>query len=222
VGDDPAAVRANRDLVCRALGVDALTIADQCHGAAVAAVDEGLAGAGHTGDHDAQARLPATDGLVTALPGVALAVLVADCQPVVCWDPVARAVGVAHAGRRGTLLGVVPAVVEAMVTAFGTRPADLRVGLGPHIAGPSYEVGPAEVAEVERAFPDLGLLEPTRQGHANLDLAPAVLHQLAEAGVAGEAVEVMALDTRTSTDLLFSHRAARPTGRFALVAVIDR
>lgn len=221
VGDDPAAVQANRARVCRALGVEALTIADQQHGARVAVVDEALAGAGHAGEADARARLPATDGLVTNLPGVALAVLVADCQPIVCWDPVARALGVAHAGRVGTQLGVVPALVATLSATFGTRPADLRVVVGPHITAASYEVGPAEVGAVQRAFPTLDLLEPTRDGHANLALAPAVLHQLAQAGVARRAVEVMGLDTRTSTDLLFSHRAARPCGRFALVAVIQ-
>ena len=91
--------------------------------------------------------------LVTATPGVALAILVADCVPVVLWDPVRRAVGVAHAGRNGTILGVVPATIAAMAERFGTEAAHLRAGIGPHIAGPSYEVGPRRGRPSHRGVP---------------------------------------------------------------------
>lgn len=220
VGDDPAAVRANRDLVAEALGVAALTIPDQCHGARVAVVDDDLAGAGHTGGTDAAARLGATDGLVTDRPGIALTILVGDCVPVVVWDPARRALGVAHAGRLGTVLGVVPAVITTLGERYGSRPGDLRIGIGPHIGATSYEVGPAEVAEAEAAFPGLGVCTPTAGGRATLDLEGAVRAQLADAGVASDAVERAGIDTLRSTDRFFSHRAERPCGRFALVATI--
>lgn len=226
VGDDPAAVTENRRRVCAALGVEALTVADQQHTARVAVVDEGLAGAGHRGVGDAQDRLPATDALVTDVPGVALACLVADCQPIVLWDPLRRTVGVVHAGRKGTLLGIVPAAVATMAEAYGTDPADLRVAIGPHVAAASYEVGPKEVDEVAAVLadrPDLvdAVLSPTEGGHAHLDLEAIVRAQLADAGVPSTAVASTGIDTVTSTDRFFSHRAARPTGRFAAVAVID-
>ncbi|MBA2282429.1 MAG: laccase domain-containing protein, partial [Acidimicrobiia bacterium] len=118
VGDDPEAVRANRERVAVGIGVDRLTMADQRHGARVAVVDRSNAGAGHAGAAEAAAEFGATDALVTAEPGVALAVLVADCAPVVLWDEFRRVLAVAHCGRPGAVLDVVGATVEAMAEAF--------------------------------------------------------------------------------------------------------
>jgi YfiH family protein len=218
VGDDDEAVLANRALVSMALGVDRLTVADQQHGRAVVRVDEDLAGAGHASVADAEARLGAVDGLVTDRPGVALAVLVADCAPVVLHDPVRRAIGVAHVGRRGAVLDVVGATAGAMADAFGTDPTDLRAGIGPCIGAASYELGGPELEETAEAFADL--LEPTRPGHATFDLPAAVRRRLEAAGVAGDRIEAADVDTRTATDTWFSHRAERPCGRFALVAAL--
>jgi YfiH family protein len=220
VGDDPAAVAENRKEVCSALGVARLTVADQRHGAKVAVIDEKLAGAGHSSHDEARALLPATDGLVTDRPGVALTIVVADCQPVVVWDPVRRVLGVAHAGRKGTVAGVVPAVIDTLSSAFGSRPGQLRVAVGPCIGAESYEVGPAEAAEVDAAFPDIEVCVPTGEGRVTVDLTAAVRFQLRRAGVADEAVEVAGIDTRRATDRFFSHRAQRPCGRFALIAAI--
>jgi YfiH family protein len=219
VGDDPAAVRANRALVCAALGVDRLTVADQQHGRTVAVVDEALAGAGHDSLEDAVARLPATDGLVTDVPGVALAVLVADCAPVVLHDPVRGALGVAHAGRRGVVLDVLGATIDALRERYGTAPGDLRAAVGPCIGPASYELGGAELEETSAALGD-DLLVPTRPGHARFDLPTAVHRRLAESGVPADQVQGVAVDTFTATDDLFSHRVERPCGRFALVAAL--
>lgn len=210
VGDDAAAVEANRAAVAAALGVERLVIADQQHEARVAVVEDGAA----------PSDLTATDALVTATPGVALAILVADCVPVVLWDPVQRVVGVAHAGRGGTLLGIVCETIDVMADRFGTSPSQLRAGIGPHIAGPSYEVGPAEVAEFEEAFPHLDLCVPTADGHACLSLEPAIRHQLTSSGIPVHAIEFAGIDT-FSDHRFFSHRAERPCGRFALVALIE-
>lgn len=222
VGDAAADVAENRRRVCAALGIDALTVADQQHRARVAAIGTSLAGAGHVSHEDAVERLPGTDGMVTNEPGVALTVLVADCQPIVLWDPVARALGVAHAGRGGTILGVVPEVVRAMCEGFGSRPADLRAGIGPHISVSSYEVGPQEVSQTVEAFPELPeVVRPTQEGRGCLDLALAVRAQLEACGIPRDSIEHSGINTRESTDRFFSDRAQRPCGRFALVAVID-
>jgi polyphenol oxidase len=224
VGDDPAAVAENRGRLAAALGVDRLTFADQRHTGRVAVVDAGLAGCGHDGAADAARAFPATDAMITARPGAALAVLVADCAPVVFYDPVRRAVGVAHSGRVGTLLGVVPNTVAALSATFASDPADLLVGIGPAIGAASYEIGPAEAAQVADApgLQELGaaagrLLRPTRSGHALFDLVGAIRGQLSAAGVPDGQVCDLAVDTRTSTDDFFSDRAARPCGRFAAV-----
>ncbi len=223
VGDDPKAVAENRRRLADALGTGRLTVADQRHTATVALVDDALAGRGHDGAADAAAAFPATDALITALPGVALAILVADCAPVVFYDPVRRAAGVAHSGRVGTLRGVVPRTVAAMTAAFGSAPGDLLVGIGPAIGAASYEIGAAEAAEVTAAFDGSAerLLAPSRPGHALFDLGGAIRHQLRESGVGPGNVHDLAVDTRTSTDDFFSDRAARPCGRFAAVARLE-
>lgn len=220
VGDDPSAVRENRRRVAAALGVDRLTVANQTHGARVAVITPDLAGRGHDGAADSASALPETDAMVTNLPGVALGILVADCAPVVVFDPVRRAIGVAHCGRPGTVGGTLPATVSSMASEFGSRPADVLVGIGPAIGAASYEIGPAEVAAVSSAFPaDRDrLLKPTRPGHATFDLVSALLLQLRALGVPDSQVHPMRIDTRTSTGEFFSDRAARPCGRFMAVA----
>jgi len=225
VGDDPAAVAENRRRLAAALGVGRLTIADQRHTDRVAIVTPALAGRGHDGVADSAAAFPATDAMITAVPGAALAILVADCAPVVLFDPVRRVVGIAHSGRAGTLSGVVPKTVGAMAAAFGTVPGDLLIGIGPAIGAASYEIGPAEAAAVTAAFPSsvtgTRLLTPSsRPGHALFDLTGAIRDQLRAAGVPADSVHDLAIDTRTSTADFFSDRAARPCGRFAAVAAL--
>lgn len=241
VGDDHRAVRENRRRLAAALGVGRLTVADQRHGDRVAVIGAELAGRGHDGDADARAALPGTDAMVTNRPCVALATIVADCAPVVLFDPVHRAIGVAHCGRRGTVLGTLPKTIEAMRAAFGSRPRDLAVGIGPAIGADSYEIGEAEAAEVTAAFPGsaghgsafpgsaghgsaghgaVGLLRPTRPGHWTFDMVAALRIQLRDADVAD--VHPMGIDTRISTGDFFSDRAARPCGRFMAVVMLPR
>jgi hypothetical protein len=223
-------VRENRRRVAAALGADRLTVANQTHGTRVAVITPDLAGRGHDGGADARAALPDTDAMVTSRPGVALATLVADCAPVVLFDPVRRAIGTAHCGRLGAVRGTLPATVDAMRSSFGTRPADLRVGIGPAIGAASYEIGSAEASAVAEAFPGAvfpgasggRLLQPTRPGHATFDLVAALLLQLRAAGVPDGHVHPMGIDTRARTDDFFSDRAARPCGRFMAIAMLPR
>ncbi|OSP43081.1 laccase, partial [Streptomyces sp. 13-12-16] len=106
VGDDPGAVRVNRELAAKSLGVDPARVVwmNQVHGADVAVVDEPWG----------ERPVPEVDAIVTARRGLALAVLTADCVPVLLADPVAGVVAAAHAGRPGMTAGVVPAAVRAM------------------------------------------------------------------------------------------------------------
>jgi YfiH family protein len=219
VGDDPVAVAENRRRLAAALGVHRLTLADQQHTDRVAVVTAALAGRGHDGTADAAAAFPATDALITGRPGAALAILVADCAPVVLYDPVRHAAAVAHSGRTGTVRGVVPKTVAALGAAFGSAPADLLAGIGPAIGAASYEIGAAETAQVAAAFGAAAevLLRPSRPGHALFDLTGAIRWQLSAAGVPAGQVYDLAVDTRASTHDFFSDRAARPCGRFAAV-----
>lgn len=195
VGDDPAAVAANRARVARELGVPVVYLA-QVHGTRVATIDAVPA----PGAPD----VPATDAAVTALPGVALAALAADCVPVLLADPRAGVVGVAHAGRLGAAAGVVPATVAAM-TALGARVGAIEVLLGPAICGSCYEVPAAMRAEVDAALPGSAVI--TRARTPGLDLRAGLYHQLTALGVAKIGADPRC--TLESKDL-YSHRGGQP------------
>jgi len=153
VGDDPEAVEENHRRLCAALGVprEALVSPRQVHSAEVRRV-----GAGDRGRF-----IPGCDALITDEPGVPLLLRFADCVPIFLYDPRRKAIGLAHAGWRGTVAGMAQAIVRAMAEAFGSRPGDLVAALGPAIGPCCYEVGPEVVAAVEAAFgPDNGLLSP--------------------------------------------------------------
>ena len=175
VGDDHEAVLENRRRLAAALGVGRLTVPDQQHQDRVAVVDATLAGQGHDGTAESVKAFPATDALISNLPGTALTILVADCAPVVLFDPVRRALGVVHCGRGGLVRGVLPRALVAMTMHYGTAPADLRVGIGPAISAASYEIGDAQAAEVSAMFGDTGAAhaDPPRPLHPRRGRGPA-------------------------------------------------
>jgi len=186
------------------------------------------------------------DGLVTDRPGVLLAAQTADCLPVILVDPKRRAVGVFHAGWRGTVKRIVEKGVGEMRRWFGSLPRDLRAAIGPGIHSCCYEVGPevrerfhsqfAYAAELFRESKEsdrirerypLLFLTARAPGHGELpkkiflDLVEANRRQLLDAGVAAKNITASLLCTCCRTDLLFSYRAAKgPTGRLMGVAGI--
>ncbi|CCB73918.1 conserved protein of unknown function [Streptantibioticus cattleyicolor NRRL 8057 = DSM 46488] len=201
VGDDPAAVRANRAAAAGALGLDPGRVVwmNQVHGNDVAHVTAPW------GDDP----VPAVDAIVTDRPGLALAVLTADCVPVLLADPVAGVVAAAHAGRPGLVAGVVPAAVEAM-TALGARPERITAHTGPAVCGRCYEVPEAMRADVAAVAPRAWAT--TLWGTPAVDVAAGVRAQLVGAGVTkGEKSHIC---TRESPDH-FSYRRERTTGRLA-------
>jgi len=200
VGDDPAAVAANRESLAAACGLTAVDLAwmRQVHGADVRYVGSGSPGPSE----------PA-DAIFTDVPGRALCVLVADCVPVLIADPAARIVGAAHAGREGLVAGVVPALVSAMMSA-GASPSRMRALTGPAICGACYEV-PEELRSRVGALVPAASCE-TAAGTAGLDIAAGVLAQLARVGVRQAAADGRC--TRESAGL-FSYRRDGTTGRFA-------
>ncbi len=200
VGDDPAAVRANRSRLAHAIGLpgDRVLWMNQVHGTRVQVID---------GPHGA--ALPDTDAMVTATTRLALAVVTADCVPVLLADARAGVVGAVHAGRVGAQHGVVARAVEAML-GLGARVSDISALLGPAVSGRNYEVPEEMAAEVDAALP--GSRTTTAAGTAGLDLRAGIGGQLRALGVTS--IEV---DPRcTVADLmLFSHRRTAPTGRLA-------
>ncbi|MFJ9108044.1 peptidoglycan editing factor PgeF [Streptomyces sp. NPDC102283] len=208
VGDDPAAVGANRERAARRLGLDPAGVVwmNQVHGRDVAVVD---------GPWGADAEIPAVDAVVTARRGLALAVLTADCTPVLLVDPVAGVVGAAHAGRPGLVAGVVPAAVEAMV-ALGAHPSRITAHTGPAVCGRCYEVPEAMRAEVSDAVP--GTWSETSWGTPAVDVTGGVHAQLAALGVTDRHSSPYC--TLESGDH-FSYRRDRTTGRLAGYVWLD-
>ncbi|HEU5389926.1 MAG TPA: peptidoglycan editing factor PgeF [Streptosporangiaceae bacterium] len=225
VGDDPANVLENRRRLAHALGVspDDFVFARQVHGAGVRVVTAADRGSGAYSLDDA---IGDVDALVTAIPGVTLAILTADCLPVILHDPVAGVLACVHAGWRGTVAGVTAATVAAMKD-LGSRPSDLVAGLGPAIDGDRYQVGPDVHEAVTAAFgaAAAAFLRPDRRPGAPadrwlLDLSAANRHALLEAGVPGDRIHASTVPTGTGD--FFSDRAARPCGRLALVASLSQ
>lgn len=204
-----------------ALGVDAAPRAclDQVHGARVVTIrDEAVASARRPLRPGKSVSLGPGDALATDRPGVALEVRVADCVPVFAVDPERRAVGLAHAGWRGTLAGVARALVASMADAFASRPADLRVWIGPSIGPECFEVGPEVAAPFRDTFGERVL-----SGADRVDLWEANRIDLARVGVAPEAIAVSRLCTRCRGDLFHSFRGSGglPGRNLALVAILD-
>ncbi|MGW5390027.1 peptidoglycan editing factor PgeF [Streptomyces koyangensis] len=201
VGDDPAAVRANRAAAAGALGLDAADVVwmNQVHGRDVAVV-EGAWG---------ERPVPEVDAVVTARRGLALAVLTADCVPVLLADPVAGVCAAAHAGRPGMAAGVVPATVEAMVR-LGADPARITARTGPAVCGRCYEVPGALRAEVAAAEP--AAYAETSWGTPAVDVVAGVHAQLERLGVTDrQASEICTLESADH----FSYRREGKTGRLA-------
>ena len=195
VGDDPDEVgRRRRDLE-RAIGVapEGLRFMNQVHGNAVAVMDQGTAA-------------PEADAMVSR--GVPLAVMVADCIPVLLAGdaPEGPVVAAVHAGRPGIANGVIPAAVDRMKS-LGA--GGIRAWLGPSICGNCYEVPAALQAEVTAAVP--ASLSATTWGTPGLDLPAGARSQLDQAGVTVEYSGPCTLETPS----LFSYRRNKHTGRFA-------
>lgn len=208
VGDDPQAVRENRALAATSLGIDPARVVwmNQVHGPDVVVVD---------GPWGSDAEIPAVDAVVTARRGLALAVLTADCTPVLLADPVAKVAAAAHAGRPGMLAGVVPAAVEAMVK-LGADPARVIARTGPAVCGRCYEVPEAMRADAAAIEP--AAYAETSWGTPAVDVTAGVHAQLERLGVRDR--EQSPVCTLESGDH-FSYRRDRTTGRLAGYVWLD-
>nr|WP_076259389.1 peptidoglycan editing factor PgeF [Intrasporangium flavum] len=201
VGDEPALVEANRVALALEVGVprERLLFMNQVHGTEIVEVSSPWSG-----------EPPEADGIVTRATGLALAVLVADCVPVLLHDADAGVVGAVHAGRPGMVAGIVPRAVDAMRDLGARR---VRATVGPSVCGRCYEV-PADMARDAAGITPAAAAR-SWQGTPAVDVAAGVVEQLAGAGVG---VDWVAGCTREHADL-YSYRRDGTTGRFAGVVV---
>ena len=209
VGDDPQIVQENnrRMLSVFDLTPDQATTAYLVHGRAVAVMTQADAGTYKSG----------YDAIITRERGLALTMRFADCVPIVFFDPVQRAIGLAHAGWRGVAENVIAATVTALHDHFGSRPQDIWAGIGPCIGVDRYRVGAEVIDRVKPACPPQApIVHAQPDGSLHLDLNAAAAAQLRASGV--EHIEDARLCTASHTADWFSHRAENgKTGRFGVV-----
>lgn len=189
VGDDPVNVRKNREIFFGGLGIHLaqLAIPGQVHGTNVQHVE----GPG---------EYPETDALISSGRGLFLCVSVADCVPVLLFDPLHNAVAAVHAGWRGTASAITLAAVEAMRAEFGTIPSGLIASIGPSASDCCYRVG----ADVSSRFPPFFVRE--EKGESFVDLKGVNRSQLLESGLQPGNIELSPYCTISDSPLFHSYR----------------
>jgi purine-nucleoside/S-methyl-5'-thioadenosine phosphorylase / adenosine deaminase len=218
VGDDPQHVQENRRRTAEAIGtaLGDFVFCRQSHGSQARVVSAPDRGRGTVTTDDAVAD---TDALVTADPGTVLAVLVADCVPLVLYDPRAHVLACVHAGWRGTVAKVAQSAVTAMCS-LGSRPGDVVAGIGPAVSPAGYQVGEDVRDAVEETFGQdtHSVIRPDGSGRWLCDTWAANKLVLREAGLRDEHIHLAAVPTGAGEGRFFSHRETQPCGRFAAVA----
>lgn len=217
VGDDPGHVVSNRQKLAKEVDMPftAWTCADQVHGNQVCQVM--AAGAGKESLDDV---IKATDGLFTGQKGVLLTSFYADCVPLYFLDPASGAIGLAHAGWKGTVARIAEEMVKSLQHHFHAKPEELLVAIGPSIGGCCYEVDERIITQVQASAKEWKkAVTASQKDRYRLDLRQLNTSILLELGIASE--QIMTTDWCTScrTDMFFSHRkeagTAGTTGRMA-------
>jgi polyphenol oxidase len=204
---DRSFIQKNRSLLAAAMGVEStrLYLPSQVHKTRIVLV---------TNDTKKEELLE-TDALITNTPGICIAVMSADCVPILLYDRKNNAVGAVHSGWRGTVARILEKTLQAMHQTFGTKGEDIYAGIGPSVSQDSYEVGEEVVHEVQQSFGSKHeLMIPVGTNKAKLDLWKANKVQLMEFGVAPSRIEISDLCTVKNNEHFFSARKG-DTGRFA-------
>lgn len=193
VGDDPQRVLANREALRQSLGVEEIIFMNQVHEDCVVRVERMM-------------QTPKCDAIISNQKGLALAVMVADCMPILMHDARTHSIAAIHAGRKGTQLDIVTKTLDALKEAFGTNAEEVSVYMGASIGVCCYEVG----SEVTQGFEEVLHVKNNRMF---LDLPLANYKALLRAGVKAEHIHRQATCTCCNTRY-FSYRREHQTGRF--------
>jgi purine-nucleoside/S-methyl-5'-thioadenosine phosphorylase / adenosine deaminase len=215
-GDERARVQRNRDRFAQVVGfsIEKLVTLRQVHGNRIVMLQKG-------DDPTAVHGMPA-DALITNRPEMPIAVITADCFPVVLAAPSVPAVAIIHSGRRGTAARIVPLAIERLCDQYHIQPSAVSVAIGPGIGGCCYEVDDSSATPFLLQFhePD-GVFHLSRPGHLYLDLQRAILCQVEMAGVPAEQIWAANLCTACHPGWFYSYRreGAR-SGRMLNVAML--
>jgi purine-nucleoside/S-methyl-5'-thioadenosine phosphorylase / adenosine deaminase len=206
VGDNPDHVKQNRQAISKCMEATDLVFINQVHGVSVKVLQKGKQGSytkKQNGDW-------VGDALITNAPHTYLTIQVADCQPVLLVDPIKRVIANVHSGWRGNIQNIIGKTVQKMVDIFSCRPQDLLAGIGPSL-GPCC----AEFVNYQNEIP-----EPLWQYKNNtdhFDFWAISRSQLLNNGLIEKNIQTSKLCTRCRSDLFFSYRENKVTGRFASV-----
>lgn len=204
---DREEIRSNRGRLATALDIpeDSLIFPSQVHKTRIVHVTHGIN----------KQDLMETDALITNEAGLCLAVMSADCVPILIYDEVNGAVAAIHSGWRGTVAKILEKTLQAMNVRYGTRGEDIIAGIGPSVCQDSYEVGDEVVESINSSFKNAAeLLVATSPGKAKLDLWKANKTQLVDFGVREARIEISDLCTVKNNRHFFSARKG-DSGRFA-------
>lgn len=206
VGDENLAVLSNRRLISSPFRKQRLIFAHQVHGTKIIVCPNGPgAGKGEKGEAP-----QVGDAMITDEPLMGLVIQVADCQSVMIYDPEHRAIGNIHCGWRGSVANVIGKTIDKLQEAFGCRPERMIAGVGPSL-GPCC----AEFINYRQEIPTA--LWRYKQPNRRFDFWAMTVDQLCNAGLIESNIEISGLCTRCRTDLFFSYRAEKVTGRCAAV-----
>ena len=205
VGDDPGSVRDNIVRVKDALDARHLVSMNQVHGSNVVSL--------HKGDILDDKVVADCDGIVTDAVGVAAMVKLADCQGVILFSPQRKVMGIVHCGWRGNVVNILGRTVEIMKEKFNCQPREITAAISPSL-GPCC----AEFRGYEEIFPPDFSRFMVRENY--FDLWAISRGQLTDAGLLEENIEVAEVCTKCHSDLFFSYRKDKVTGRFAVVAMV--
>lgn len=216
--DDPANIKDNHSIICRSLGIDIrmLISSKQIHKDRILTIEKNT----RFPEPDISGRCwDGFDAIITDQPGYCLMIRIADCVPILLFDPELKIVAVVHAGWKGTLLNIAPKCVDVMQEKFGCNPSVMKCGIGPSIGKCCFDVQP-EIAEKFKKSHEAGHTFVTDiNGGAHIDLKAANRLQLMGCGLKSTEIEISGYCTACRSDIFFSHRREQGrTGRFSLLA----
>lgn len=215
-GDDPDIVNRNRKLMLSSIGLNRGLFLNQVHGTDIAVIksENDAMDAVWKGQGTAPSKIFQADAAVTNVKGLGLAIQVADCQAIVLYDPQKEVIANIHSGWRGSVADIIGRCIDTMVTRFGCNPASIRAGISPSL-GPCC----AQFINYKREIPET-MWQYKEKDRPYFDFRQISRDQLGAQGVLDEHIEIMGLCTRCRTDLFFSFRANKTTGRFAAVIAL--
>lgn len=219
-GDDPNCVIERRKSWLQVLGLDLNHVVSgvQVHGTKVALVDKTTAGSGAFSIEEA---IRETDALITKETDLILATFTADCLPIFVYDPITPAIGVIHAGWRGTINGIVSFTIKRMVEEFGVCPGNCLAAIGPSICSDCFQVDRQLAEGFRKVYPQT--VSENESGY-RVDLQTFIRLDLIRIGIKPDRIYDARLCTSCRPELFFSYRAERgTTGRMmGIIGLKDR